>query len=119
MDLVGGKMTEEWGQEENYYSYIENGFHCEIKRVGELGHLCGYVILPKGHKYYGLDYDDIPVSVHGGLTYSTLIDENWVIGFDCAHGGDLIPYFGSSKWRGTYKNVAYVKNEITKIIKQL
>ena len=64
----------------------------------------GYVILPKGHKYHGVHYDEIPVDVHGGLTYSQDIstfskdDEEaksgaWVVGFDTAHYGDTL-----AKW---------------------
>lgn len=45
-------------------------------------------------------------------------DDPWWLGFDCAHGGDVIPhmltldekYGGGGYWReGTYKDVAYVK----------
>ena len=66
----------------------------------EHGYACGYVAIPKGHKYYGVDYDDIDVDVHGGLTHSALVvgDENydvfkdyvgyWVVGFDTCHAGD-------------------------------
>jgi len=61
----------------------------------------GYVVLPKGHKYHGKDYDDINVDVHGGLTFSDAANElndwpeiiaedkgGWVIGFDTAHLDD-------------------------------
>lgn len=48
----------------------------------------GYVALPKGHKYHGVHYDDIPVNAHGGLTYSNLEDDYWVVGFDTCHLGD-------------------------------
>lgn len=48
----------------------------------------GYVHLPKGHKWYGVDYDDIPVDIHGGLTYAREEDDHWVIGFDTAHYQD-------------------------------
>ena len=50
--------------------------------------LCGYVALPKGHPLYGKHYDDLAIECHGGLTYSKFEDNDWVIGFDCAHGGD-------------------------------
>ena len=71
----------------------------------------GYVFIPKGHKYYGVDYDDIPVDVHGGLTFSESLEsikeygawgvilpegvngDEWVIGFDTCHSGDTM-----SKW---------------------
>lgn len=44
----------------------------------------GYVRMPNGHPWQRLGYDDIPVEVHGGLTFQ---DGNW-IGFDTAHSGD-------------------------------
>jgi hypothetical protein len=54
----------------------------------------GYVRIAEGHKYHGNTYDDIDVSVHGGLTFSEHITNNdkwsdgfWV-GFDTAHSGD-------------------------------
>lgn len=69
----------------------------------------GYVIIPEGHPLHGLDYDSIPVDVHGGLTWSCSGEEfkelisagggteeelteedlkGWVVGFDTAHYGD-------------------------------
>ena len=34
-------------------------------------HPCAYVEIPRNNKYFGKDYDDIPVYPHGGLTYSS------------------------------------------------
>lgn len=73
----------------------------------------GYALLPKEHPWYSKNYDDIPVAVHGGLTFGdkfphrwfsekremqmceemqTLdiddLKDMWCIGFDCAHAGD-------------------------------
>lgn len=64
----------------------------------------GYVIIPKNHPFYGVNYNIINhfVNVHGGLTYSEYCKEDsllifnlnredvgkWVIGFDTAHAGD-------------------------------
>lgn len=56
----------------------------------------GYVALPKDHKYYGVDYDSIPVDIHGGLTFSDEwqdwmpeeFKDCWIVGFDTAHYGD-------------------------------
>ena len=71
------------------------GFRCAV--IGQqLGHRCGYVGLPEGHKYYGEDYDEIPLDCHGGLTFSRESDTYpvksekplWWIGFDCAHYND-------------------------------
>jgi hypothetical protein len=54
------------------------------------GYANGYVILHPGHKYFGVDYNEIDVEVHGGLTFSKLdeVNNTWVIGFDTHHGGD-------------------------------
>lgn len=65
--------------------------------------LNGYVGLPKGHKYYGVDYmdlDDADISVHGGLTFSRMGNHMlnkgfkggyWYFGFDTAHFMDYVP----------------------------
>lgn len=58
----------------------------------------GYVSIPHGSRWFGVDYDDIPVEVHGGLSYSNYADDivalpdhidpdTWVIGFDTHHAG--------------------------------
>jgi hypothetical protein len=63
----------------------------------------GYVLIPQGHLLHGKDYwDIINVDVHGGLTFSKLVDAEmvsiwgldaedegaWYVGFDTAHWGD-------------------------------
>lgn len=63
----------------------------------------GYVLIPKGHKLHGVDYNNINVNVHGGLTFAKLAKEcvdyfniepedieGWLIGFDTAHSNDTI-----------------------------
>ena len=64
----------------------------------------GYVLLPKGHPCYGMDYDSIhnkyDIDVHYGLTFAGSASnfdwkeirkedkDKWMIGFDTAHYGD-------------------------------
>ena len=60
----------------------------------------GYVVIFKGHTMYGKHYDEVPVDVHGGLTFSKYANEinwpeiteemkdGWVFGFDTAHYSD-------------------------------
>ncbi len=58
----------------------------------------GYVRVPQGHPWHGLDYDAdvLDVGVHGGLTFARPdadcgkggADDAWWLGFDCAHSGD-------------------------------
>jgi len=65
---------------------------------GELGeHLwyCGYVIVPKNHKYYDKGYDDIDIEAHGGLTFSGKLHlkksahyDMYAIGVDFMHYHD-------------------------------
>lgn len=63
-------------------------------------HPTAYIKIPKDHKYYKKEYDEIDVNVHGGLTYSAndlYISENekiegWFIGWDYAHYGDYVGY---------------------------
>lgn len=64
----------------------------------------GYVLIPQGHELHGRNYSDIDVSVHGGLTFSELVDDQivknfgleesdkgaWIVGFDTAHSGDSL-----------------------------
>lgn len=63
----------------------------------------GYVLIPEGHPLHGMHYDNIDVDVHGGLTFSELVDAKliekwgelteadkgmWMIGFDTSHYRD-------------------------------
>ena len=57
----------------------------------------GYVRVCEGHPFYGKEYDDIPVDVHRGLTYSNYNEsdgkyftEGYWVGFDTAHYGDTL-----------------------------
>lgn len=117
-------------------------YRCVILGLS-LGHRCGYVGLPKGHKYEGEDYDNIDVSVHGGLTYAgdgekyPVEDERSWIGFDCAHCGDAKDFelvkelndegtynflFGLEQrfdTGGVVRTVEYVENELVELVKQL
>jgi len=77
------------------YNSIYKGFHFYILNLGT--HPTAYVEIPKKHKLFGVDYNDIDISVHGGFTYSrdnlfisenTKMDGSWFIGWDYAHCGD-------------------------------
>jgi hypothetical protein len=76
----------------------------------------GYVFLPRNHPFYGKDYDELNIDVHGSLTFGEKfkssyfhqwiedkeyygdvnldnylkLNEYWVIGFDTAHSGDSL-----------------------------
>ena len=88
-------------------------------------HPCAYLFLSKGHKFYGLGYDDIDINVHGGLTFSEddlvfnpLVTDCWIIGWDYAHCGDYSGYYEDGKdwkkWTST-EILEEVKNAIKQI----
>ena len=69
---------------------IYKNYHYLIISYGS--HPCAYVRIPKEHKYYKQEYDDIPIEVHGGLTYSgTRWNDAYWIGWDYAHYQDYTP----------------------------
>ncbi len=107
--------------EGDYHEWIytaKNGLEidCLIRRNHSLA-LCGYVVITSDNKLYGLDYDhlysQIDTHVHGGLTYSDEGENGWVIGFDCAHAGDLCPAF--PHYDGVYRTKEFVISECEKL----
>jgi hypothetical protein len=82
-----------WQEEPDKVQMVDEatGFDCLIVRNGS-GALCGYVGVPEGHPYFGVDYDQCAqkppceaswcdhspssaVSVHGGLTFADRCQE--------------------------------------------
>jgi hypothetical protein len=119
-DLIGKE-----GDELQWDYTCSNGviIHCSIHR-NDVKALCGYITLTKDNSLYGVDYDDINISAHGGLTYQGYDqNENWVIGFDCGHYGDLTPYFLLKEdfpfnSFGEYRDMKYVKSECESMAEQ-
>lgn len=99
------RRTKEEGDEK---MFVYQGVTCEIKRIGRMGHLCGYLHLS------GLTEDmknEINEKFHHGITY----EDSEKVGFDCMHVGDIQPaYFDNEyelHWPGeTYKTMAYVED---------
>ena len=73
------------------------GFQWVVTHNGD-GYRCGYVQVPAGHPWHGIEeYSALDgVDVHGGVTFleadvpcdAAGADDAWWVGFDCAHGGD-------------------------------
>lgn len=90
-----------WEDEPDHAEWVQepSGYKCRIKRNTITGALCGYVGIPKGHKFWGVGYeghneevDDISDNVHGGLTYSGMDKDGWwYFGFDTNHADDFAP----------------------------
>lgn len=80
--------------------------HVGVKQ--ENGYANGYVAVPPNHPWYGKGYDDLDVRVHGGATYTELVNDSitdgaeylwgasgvpsgwWVFGFDTNHCYDTM-----------------------------
>jgi hypothetical protein len=136
-----------WDDEPDKAQWVDGttDLDCLIVR-NHMGALCGYVGLPPDHPLHGKGYDDVPdVDVHGGLTFADSCQEGaedgpgvchvpepgrpakvWWLGFDCAHGFDIIPkmrefYAGASFSydHAAYKTFAHVQAEVTSLARQL
>lgn len=135
-------------EEHDYIEFIYKDFECRIKRMYVKGphaknecyfggHLCGYVKIPENNKYFNKHYDEIDIDCHGGLTYSNYQDNNYYIGFDCAHSFDYLPSMEMFKQKNekikqffeqyermnlfypTYKNMDFCIEECKSIVDQL
>jgi len=89
-----------WEDEPDHAEWIQepSRYKCRIVRNKNTGSLCGYVGIPKEHRFWGINYDgdreleDIADNVHGGLTYSQQGDDGWwYFGFDTNHYDDFSP----------------------------
>lgn len=68
-------------------------------------HPCAYIKVPRDHKYFGADYNEVPLYVHGGLTYGgdlaylnaniepIINNADYWLGWDYAHAGDFTGYY--------------------------
>lgn len=104
-------------------SWEDRGFVCFINHSEMFDTFNGYMIVPKSHPWNGQNYENIPVDVHGGLTFSENINNYWVLGFDTNHHGDAYGPNANSPASllqnyGTYRDVDYVKNELKNLVDQ-
>lgn len=108
----------------------ESELDCMINRSELSGSLCGYVAVKPDHPWFGKDYDEIAVEVHGGLTFSDYRSEGpgWWLGFDCAHHWDVCPAMEAKLIEAsieimrtedqTYKDMEYVHKECAALVRQ-
>ena len=120
------------------------GLPCLIVRNPRHGNLCGYVGVDATHPCYRVDYSEVDVEVHGGLSYAALrptgadggLHTLWWFGFDCGHWRDIapgldallrerhldpldIPDDGPEWMRRRYRPIGYVRDEVTQLARQL
>ena len=138
-----------WASEPDKRQWLDaaTGYPCLIRRAPKTGALCGYVGVPESHPLFSVDYGDprvVDILVHGGVTFADSCDDDedegigichrpgsdesdvvWWLGFDCAHGGDLLPacrphgWFVSRSPGSTYRDFEYVTHEVERLAAQL
>lgn len=122
-----------WDSEPDAALFWWCGFRCLMQRI-PLGTWCGYVLVPGGHPWFGLGYDEIDADAHGGLTYAKGEGDFWRVGFDCAHWLDAMPEMTSrllpmglrrrmrrgsfGRLLGVYRTYGYVKAETMRLAEQ-
>jgi hypothetical protein len=135
-ELSGLTLPEpgEWESEpdEIQWTDAETGYQCWMKR-SVMGSWNGYVCVPRGHPWHGLDYDtelagsttpEELTDVHGGLTFAGgwLDEGDWWFGFDCAHSTDVTPALPVFLLLGdlaVYRHAAYVQDQCRLLALQL
>lgn len=81
-------------------------------------HHCGYVAAPEF--FDGMDFDEVPVNVHGGITYDghpEWANNNRVVGYDCAHAGDVV--FGYQYEGDVWRDVDFCTEQCELLAAQL
>jgi len=119
--MTKSELDEIIKSEGDYFEWT-NSLKCFIQR-NSLGAWCGYTTIPKS---FPIDFDDeIHLNCHGGVTYQSQ-DQNGdlVVGFDCAHVGDLVPKImefnsGFMFQRDTYRDKQYVIDEVNSMVEQV
>lgn len=115
-------------------------YQWRLLRMKNSGAWCGYVLIPEGHPWHGLDtWALADVSIHGGVTFAGHHPafDSYAVGFDCCHSGDILPNaspdanllnamtvftdlaqgveLGSGS---TYKTIAYARDEVKLLCEQ-
>jgi hypothetical protein len=111
-----------WEAEPNHLLFDSHGYVCEIRRHPNFGTLNGYVYIPLEHPVAQAKIPEDVLNVHGGITYWDERNGSFVVGFDCAHAGDVLPYRIDPTLDyadDTYKDIAFVTNELENLAQQL
>lgn len=119
-------MSNPWDGEpdEREWQDAATGLTCFARRNKHLGAWAGYVVVPEGHPWHGVDHWNAPAvdaDVHGGLTCSGRLrarPADWLVGFDCWHDCDACPGLDVHAWArpdAVYRTLAFVEGECAKL----
>jgi len=102
-DELGKKHARDFGKEScKVLEWNEDGIQRLILNIRG-GHFTQYLGIPKDHPLAGLDYEELPIGCHGGLTFSDEIDSKYCsedlywYGWDYMHLGDYDEFSKSDK----------------------
>ena len=120
--------SEPWASEPDREEWTSaGGSRCVVRRL-DMGCWAGYVAVSLGHPWHGLTLGEVPAVVHGGCTHSGPLipveaSSQWWIGFDCCHGGDLVPRLWELMGRAglagfQYRDLDYVRRETNELAAQ-
>lgn len=125
-------MKEMKYQSDRKIELLDTGKCCEYTYyILNLGtHPTAYIDIPKSHKYYEKDYNDIDLPVHYGLTYARshlyiAKDKKingWFLGWDYAHAGDYAGYYKPYEFLGLESKkwtTAEIQQEVFEACKEL
>lgn len=116
-----------WEFEPDYVEFKHCGFRCILLRFEHTGVWNGYVEVSDLHPWF---YQEVESNIHGGITWRGPIDEIEAIpnckfvGFDCAHGFDLIPAMAKfmdlrkNPFYQEYRTIEYATREVKKLANQ-
>ncbi len=123
--MTKSELDEIIKSEGDYYEWT-NTLKCFIQR-NHMNAWCGYTIIPKS---FPIDFEqEININCHGGVTYQS-VDENGdlIVGFDCAHSGDLVPkllelqdnfHYLLMNENSFYRDKQYVIDEVNSMVEQI
>lgn len=133
MITINNKIEAIFTKEQKFQLFRYNDLWCVVQMINIFGQINGYVAVSKASHLYGKNYDDLNVSVHGGLTYSKeslnvidqdCLDQLWWFGFDTAHSGDLKPFQTDIDRKylfegDEYRDFNYVKEQTIRLAEQI
>lgn len=87
----------------------------------------GYVIIPHWHWLCGVDYDEIDIEVHGGITFSGYVEhcgkweeipknchpKDYIVGFDTGHYGDHMRIWPKER---VIEETEYLRDQLMPIV---
>ena len=114
--LLVDEMERMIDREGNKKTFKHKDYLCEIRRVKQSGHLCGYVTLKESDEGFDAKKTsevDTLYYTHGGVTFVA----DGMIGFDCAHSGDLT--LTATFNPAVYRDMGYVEDSLKELVEEI